>query len=74
MYGLRRDGENKNTFESKAAQTGAKIALVTGLFKLCCFIFLFALWCFLKFVQSIALIFIYARKNCINNTFNAKFT
>jgi hypothetical protein len=39
MYGLRRDGENKNTFESKAAQTGAKIPLVTGLFKLCCFIF-----------------------------------
>jgi len=42
IYGLRRDGENKKTFESKAAATGAKSALVTGLFKLCWFIFLVA--------------------------------
>lgn len=42
IYGLRRDGENKKTFESKAAATGVKNALVTGLFKLCWFIFLIA--------------------------------
>jgi len=35
MYGLRRDGENKKKAESKAAATGAKIALIGGLFKLC---------------------------------------
>ncbi|ASU34924.1 hypothetical protein MuYL_3039 [Mucilaginibacter xinganensis] len=35
MYGLRREGENKKTVETKAAETGAKVALVIGLFKLC---------------------------------------
>jgi len=35
IYGLRRDGENKKTFETKAAATGAKFALIEGLFKLC---------------------------------------
>jgi len=39
MYGLRRDGENTKTVEIKAAATGANIALIEGLFKLCCFIF-----------------------------------
>ena len=35
MYGLRREGENTKTVETKAAVTGANIALVTGKFKLC---------------------------------------
>ena len=39
MYGLRRDGENTKTVEIKAAATGANMALIEGLFKLCCFIF-----------------------------------
>jgi len=39
MYGLRREGENKKTVETKAAVTGAKIALIICLFKLCWFIF-----------------------------------
>jgi hypothetical protein len=43
IYGLRRDGENTKTVESKAAATGAKIALIEGLFKLCWFIFLLLL-------------------------------
>jgi hypothetical protein len=34
MYSLRRDGVNK-TVETKAAATGAKIALTVGLFKVC---------------------------------------
>jgi|GEM_PF-5477766 len=39
IYGLRREGENTKTVESKAATTGAKLALNVGLFKLCGFIF-----------------------------------
>ena len=35
MYGLRREGENTKTIETKAAATGANIALSAGLFKLC---------------------------------------
>ena len=35
MYGLRREGENKKTVETKAAATGANMALIIGLFKLC---------------------------------------
>ena len=38
MYGLRREGEITKKVESKAAATGANIALEEGLFKLCCFI------------------------------------
>lgn len=39
MYGLRREGEITKTVESKAAATGANIALTDDLFTLCCFIF-----------------------------------
>jgi hypothetical protein len=39
MYGLRREGEITKKVESKAAATGANIALIDGLFKLCGFIF-----------------------------------
>jgi hypothetical protein len=42
IYGLRREGENTKTAESKAAATGAKNALIEGLFELCCFILLIA--------------------------------
>jgi hypothetical protein len=35
MYSLRRDGVNKTFVETKAAATGAKIALAAGLFKVC---------------------------------------
>jgi len=38
MYGLRRDGKNKASVKTHAAATGANIALVIGLFKLCWFI------------------------------------
>jgi hypothetical protein len=38
MYGLRREEEITKKVESKAAATGANMALVDGLFKLCCFI------------------------------------
>jgi len=38
MYGLRREGEITKKVESKAAATGANMALIDGLFKLCCFI------------------------------------
>jgi len=61
IYGLRRDGENTKTVESKAAATGAKTALIADLFKLCGFIFLLLLL-FLNFVQIIALNLTYARK------------
>jgi hypothetical protein len=44
---LRREGKKAKTVESKAAATGAKIALITGLFKLCWFIFK-RCFCFLK--------------------------
>jgi hypothetical protein len=37
MNSLRRDGKNK-TVETKAAATGAIIALTVGLFKVCTFI------------------------------------
>jgi hypothetical protein len=38
MYGLRREGENKATVKIQAAASGANIARVVGLFKLCWFI------------------------------------
>lgn len=38
MYGLRREGEITKKVESKAAATGANMALIDGLFKLCGFI------------------------------------
>jgi|GEM_PF-2744766 len=39
MYGLRREGEITKKVESKAAATGANIALADGFMALCCFIF-----------------------------------
>jgi len=39
MYGLRREGEITKKVESKAAATGANIALADGFMVLCCFIF-----------------------------------
>lgn len=54
MYGLRREGENKNTVETKAA-TGAKKALVIGLFKLCWFIF-----------SNVFVVFKFCANYCIN--------
>ena len=65
MYGLRRGVEDKATVKTEAAATGAKIALIVGLNKLCWFI-LAVFLLFLNFVQSIALIFTYARKNVFN--------
>ena len=38
MYGLRREGEITKKVESKAAATGANIALADGFMVLCCFI------------------------------------
>jgi hypothetical protein len=38
MYGLRRGVEDKATVKTEAAATGAKIALIVGLNKLCWFI------------------------------------
>ncbi len=38
MNNLRREGENKKAIETKAAATGAKFAVMVGLFKLCRFI------------------------------------
>jgi len=38
MNNLRREGEKQKTVETKAAATGAKFALIAGLFKLCRFI------------------------------------
>ena len=61
MYGLRRGVEDKATVKTEAAATGAKIALIVGLNKLCWFI-LAVFLLFLNFVQSIALIFTYARE------------
>lgn len=55
MKGLRREGENKKTFESKAAATGAKLTLGAGLFKLCDVIF-----------PEFLAFFIFRAKNCIN--------
>jgi len=60
IYGLRRDGENKATVKTQAA-TGANMALVIGLCKLCWFI-LAVFLLFLNFVQIIALNLTYARK------------
>jgi hypothetical protein len=57
MNSLRREGQ-KNVLVYKAAATWAKLPLFTGLFMLCSIILLV----FLIFVQSIALIFIYASK------------
>jgi len=50
MYGLRREGEITKKVESKAAATGANIALADGFMVLCCFIFYdyflyFLIWC-----------------------------
>jgi hypothetical protein len=56
MYGLRREGENKKTVETKAAATGAKFALIEGLFKLCWFIFA-AFLLFFKFGAKYAINF-----------------
>ena len=53
IYGLRREGENTKTVESKAAATGAKLALSVGLFKLCGFIYS-SFWYFVNFVQKFA--------------------
>jgi hypothetical protein len=53
IYGLRREGKNTKTFESKAAATGAKLALNVGLFKLCGFI-LGSFCYFINFVQKFA--------------------
>ena len=61
MYGLRRTGENTKTVEIKAAATGANIALIEGLFKLCGFIF-YLLLVFFNFCAKVALFFIYASK------------
>ena len=63
MYGLRREGEITKKVESKAAATGANIALADGFMVLCCFI-LRLLFVFFNLVQIIALIFTYARKKC----------
>jgi hypothetical protein len=38
MYGLRREEEITKKVESKAGPTGANMALIDDLFKLCCFI------------------------------------
>jgi hypothetical protein len=56
MNSLRRDGENKKTVETKAAATGAKFALIAGLFKLCRFIFSVK-FLFLNFDAKVCIIF-----------------
>ena len=64
IYGLRRDGENTKTVESKAAATGAKIALIADLFKLCGFIFFIAFVIF-KFCANYCIKFNLCKKNVI---------
>jgi hypothetical protein len=55
MYGLRREGEITKKVESKAAATGPNMALIDGLFKLCCFI-----------LQSFFVVFNLGANYCIN--------
>jgi hypothetical protein len=61
MNTRRRLGGKNKTKETKAAATGARIALIPVLIKLCLFIFK-VYYLFLNFVQIIALKFTYARK------------
>ena len=62
MYGLRREGEDKATVKTEAAATGANVALIIGLFKLCWFI-LAVFLLFFNFCANYRIIFYLCKKN-----------